>query len=132
MPQASNILVRLQTASLRKYRTFYKLQDVAASSSKEDLIPAVAKHFAQQVCSTATKAQASIYHYTCHLLVTLSCLVLSKQVSSLLPALQVVSDEEATVMDFYHHIRKQSLSRYSPPPTKKPRVAAKALKANGR
>lgn len=35
-------------------------------------------------------------------------------------------------MDFYHHIRKQSLARYSPPPTKKPRVAAKAIKANGR
>ena len=54
LPQASDSLVRSQTASLRKYRTFYKLQDVAASSSKEDLIPAVAKHFAQQVRSTAT------------------------------------------------------------------------------
>lgn len=49
MPQSSLDLADVQTASLRKYRTFYKLQDVSGSSSKEDLIPAVAKHFAQQV-----------------------------------------------------------------------------------
>ena len=52
-PRAASLksynLFALQTASLRKYRTFYKLQDVAAGSSKDELIPAVAKHFAQQV-----------------------------------------------------------------------------------
>ena len=50
----------LQTASLRKYRSVYKLNDVAPSSSKDELIPAVARHFASQVCYVACQApQAS-------------------------------------------------------------------------
>ena len=39
----------MQTASLRKYRSVYKLSEVPASSSKDELIPAVARHFAAQV-----------------------------------------------------------------------------------
>ena len=38
-----------QTSSLRKYRSVYKLNDVTASSTKDELIPAVARHFASQV-----------------------------------------------------------------------------------
>ena len=51
---------------------------------------------------------------------------------SLLFGVQTVDNEEDTVLNFYMHLRKQSLSRYSPPPTKKPRVAAKPLRANVR
>lgn len=40
---------KLDTTSLRKYRAHYKLTEVAPNSSKEDLIPAVARHFADQV-----------------------------------------------------------------------------------
>ena len=38
-----------QTASLRKYRQHFKLTEVAPNSSKDELIPAVARHFADQV-----------------------------------------------------------------------------------
>ena len=40
--------VHLQAASLRRYRKVHKLGDVPPNSSKEDLLPAVARHFAAQ------------------------------------------------------------------------------------
>ncbi|KAK9805891.1 hypothetical protein WJX73_001745 [Symbiochloris irregularis] len=40
---------KLDTASLRKYRTHYKLTEVPPNCSKDELIPAVARHFADQV-----------------------------------------------------------------------------------
>mmetsp|Transcript_31639 Transcript_31639/g.81075 ORF Transcript_31639/g.81075 Transcript_31639/m.81075 type:complete len:124 (-) Transcript_31639:93-464(-) len=39
---------KLETASLNKYRKVYQLRDVAQNSTKEELIPAVARHFASQ------------------------------------------------------------------------------------
>ncbi|CAM6129195.1 unnamed protein product [Calypogeia fissa] len=41
-------LSKLETSSLKRYRRVYKLSDVT-SSCKEELIPAVARHFAAQV-----------------------------------------------------------------------------------
>lgn len=40
----------LQVASLRKYVRAFDLQGVNPSGSKEDLLAAVSKHFAQEVC----------------------------------------------------------------------------------
>mmetsp|Transcript_8088 Transcript_8088/g.14029 ORF Transcript_8088/g.14029 Transcript_8088/m.14029 type:complete len:140 (+) Transcript_8088:325-744(+) len=42
-------LSRLETSSLRKYRRVYKLGDLATGVSKEDLVPAVARHWQSQV-----------------------------------------------------------------------------------
>eukprot|EP00241_Pyramimonas_parkeae_P009518 CAMPEP_0114274834 /NCGR_PEP_ID=MMETSP0058-20121206/29997_1 /TAXON_ID=36894 /ORGANISM="Pyramimonas parkeae, CCMP726" /LENGTH=124 /DNA_ID=CAMNT_0001394693 /DNA_START=264 /DNA_END=638 /DNA_ORIENTATION=- len=42
-------LSRLETSSLRKYRRFFKLGDLAAGVSKEDLVPAVMRHWQNQV-----------------------------------------------------------------------------------
>ena len=38
-----------QTTSLKRYRKVYKLGDIEPGSTKEELIPAVARHFAAQV-----------------------------------------------------------------------------------
>uniref|UniRef100_A0A7S0QTE5 Histone deacetylase complex subunit SAP30 Sin3 binding domain-containing protein n=1 Tax=Pyramimonas obovata TaxID=1411642 RepID=A0A7S0QTE5_9CHLO len=42
-------LSRLETGSLRKYRRVYKLGDLGSGVSKEDLVPAVARHWQSQV-----------------------------------------------------------------------------------
>mmetsp|Transcript_25254 Transcript_25254/g.54887 ORF Transcript_25254/g.54887 Transcript_25254/m.54887 type:complete len:140 (-) Transcript_25254:659-1078(-) len=42
-------LSRLEASSLQKYRRFYKLGDAPANTSKDDLVPSVARHFAAQV-----------------------------------------------------------------------------------
>ena len=39
----------LQAASLKKYRKLHDMDDLPPGASKEDMIPAVAKHFSQQV-----------------------------------------------------------------------------------
>ncbi|KAK9811839.1 hypothetical protein WJX72_011056 [[Myrmecia] bisecta] len=39
---------KLETASLKRYRKVYKLGDMA-TNAKEELIPAIARHFAQTV-----------------------------------------------------------------------------------
>lgn len=46
--------------------------------------------------------------------------------------LQVVDNEEEVVNNFWQHLRKQTLSRYSPPPMKKPRVTGKATRGTAR
>ena len=38
----------MQAASLRRYRKVHKLGEVPPNSSKEELLPAVARHFAAQ------------------------------------------------------------------------------------
>ena len=40
----------LQAASLKKYRKLHDMDDLPPGASKEEMIPAVAKHFSQQVC----------------------------------------------------------------------------------
>ncbi|PNW88941.1 hypothetical protein CHLRE_01g051450v5 [Chlamydomonas reinhardtii] len=42
-------LGKLDTMSLLRYRKVYKLGDAPATATKEDLLPAVSRHFAQQV-----------------------------------------------------------------------------------
>jgi hypothetical protein len=42
-------LSRLDAASLRKYRRVYKLGELAAGVAKEDLVPAVLRHWQSQV-----------------------------------------------------------------------------------
>mmetsp|Transcript_1517 Transcript_1517/g.1725 ORF Transcript_1517/g.1725 Transcript_1517/m.1725 type:complete len:144 (+) Transcript_1517:281-712(+) len=42
-------LSRLEASSLRKYRRVYKLGDLASGVPKEDLIPAVSRHFQQSM-----------------------------------------------------------------------------------
>ncbi|GIL85457.1 hypothetical protein Vretimale_10613 [Volvox reticuliferus] len=42
-------LSKLDTQSLLRYRKVHKLGDTPATASKEELIPAVSRHFAQQV-----------------------------------------------------------------------------------
>lgn len=39
----------LQTISLKKYRKLHDMDDLPPGASREDMIPAVAKHFSQQV-----------------------------------------------------------------------------------
>lgn len=39
----------MEAASLRRYRQVYKLEEAEPGSSKEELMPAVARHFAAQV-----------------------------------------------------------------------------------
>lgn len=40
---------KLETISLKKYRKLHDMDDLPPSASREDMIPAVAKHFSQQV-----------------------------------------------------------------------------------
>mmetsp|Transcript_28152 Transcript_28152/g.79515 ORF Transcript_28152/g.79515 Transcript_28152/m.79515 type:complete len:136 (+) Transcript_28152:107-514(+) len=40
---------KLETNSLRKYRKFYHIADIPSNSTKEELIPVVARHFASQM-----------------------------------------------------------------------------------
>lgn len=40
---------KLDAASLKKYRKLHDMDDLPPGASKEDMIPAVAKHFSQQV-----------------------------------------------------------------------------------
>lgn len=42
-------VVVLQAVSLKKYRKLHDMEDLPPGASKEDMIPAVAKHFSQQV-----------------------------------------------------------------------------------
>ena len=42
-------IVALQATSLKKYRKLHDMEDLPPGASKEDMIPAVAKHFSQQV-----------------------------------------------------------------------------------
>ena len=39
----------MQATSLKKYRKLHDMDDLPPGASKEDMIPAVAKHFSQQV-----------------------------------------------------------------------------------
>lgn len=39
----------MQATSLKKYRKLHDMEDLPPGASKEDMIPAVAKHFSQQV-----------------------------------------------------------------------------------
>ena len=39
----------LQAVSLKKYRKLHDMEDLPPGASKEEMIPAVAKHFSQQV-----------------------------------------------------------------------------------
>ncbi|KAL3159667.1 hypothetical protein ABBQ38_010074 [Trebouxia sp. C0009 RCD-2024] len=40
---------KLDATSLKKYRKLHDMEDLPPGASKEDMIPAVAKHFSQQV-----------------------------------------------------------------------------------
>ncbi|KAG2496508.1 hypothetical protein HYH03_005333 [Edaphochlamys debaryana] len=42
-------LSKMDTASLHRYRKYYKLGDAPATATKEELLPSVSRHFAQQV-----------------------------------------------------------------------------------
>jgi hypothetical protein len=51
----------LQAASLQRYRKVHKLNDVMPGSSKEELLPAVARHFNAQVSvHTLSSCEAAI------------------------------------------------------------------------
>lgn len=45
----ANLILLLQTVSLKKYRKLHDMDDLPPGASREDMIPAVAKHFSQQV-----------------------------------------------------------------------------------
>lgn len=42
-----------QVTSLQRYRKFYKLEGGGQGTTKEELMPSVARHFAAQVCVSA-------------------------------------------------------------------------------
>ena len=110
------LMLQSQTISLKKYRKLHDMDDLPPGASREDMIPAVAKHFSQQV--------GNCYEDLCDLSVWVKRLA-----TDLSMVLQVV-DEKDTLVNFAlslkrHHLQQQQFPQQ---PLKKPRNAAK-LKA---
>ena len=107
----------MKATSMKKYRKLHDMDDLPPGASKEDMIPAVAKHFSQQVS----------VHIKPYLMFTpLTPFVPCAQVLVVCLSTQVV-DEKDTLVNFALSLKRHYLqTRQSPQqPMKKPRNATK-------
>jgi len=95
-------LSRLDAASLRKYRRVYKLGELAAGVAKEDLVPAVLRHWQSQVLPPfllATQLRTNGLHGRNN---ALSAAAVGE--------CQVVEEEYETLLAFAMTLRKHSVA----------------------
>ena len=59
------VVTRVQAASLRRYRKVHKLGESPPGSSKEELLPAVARHFAAQASTCLAMPLANMLSQDC-------------------------------------------------------------------
>ena len=107
----------LQTTSLKKYRRVHNLGDIA-SSSKDELIPAIQRHFAatvsHQLCQTLIVFYFLARRRQGHLRVQSALNAVSRSNIWYLPLVQV-ADEEETLLAFMTALQKSGPMPRPPP-----------------